>query len=215
MRAALAFLWLAAASSPAQAAPAAPAAPVAISDVSIIPIHDGINTVPQFAADGRPATVVRAWRDNGNAHGHYTYLVLLPLIQKEGDSRTGVVAFDHWPDPLRDTTTASPFDGERVLETVRFARARLDGAPAMVVIRADLGEAASGVLADHAPVDISIYRLESPGVDVGTTPDVFHLVSMTRPAGLFCNADMALATVLHLPLPSDYAGGKAPSGCAD
>ena len=207
MRAALAFLWLAAASSSVQAAPAA------LTDISVIPIHDGMNTVPRFAADGRAATVVRAWRDNGNAHGHYTYLVLLPLLQVEGDSRTGVVTFDDGPPPLRDTTGASPFDGERVLETVRFARARLDGAPATVMIRADLGEAESHVLADHAPVDIRVYRLESPGVDVGTTPDVFKLVSKTRSAGVFCNADMALTTVLHLPLPTDYAGGKAPSGC--
>jgi hypothetical protein len=31
--------------------------------------------------------------------------------------------------------------------------------------------------------------------------------------GGFCNADMALATALHVPLPRDYAGGKAPNGC--
>jgi hypothetical protein len=196
------------------AAPALAAQP-SVSDIAIIPIHDGINTVARFADDARAATIVRAWRDNGNAHGHYTYLVLLPLKQGWGDIRTGVVDFDDGHDPLRDTMTASPFDGERVLETVRFARAKLDGAPATVMIRADLSDASSGVLADHAPVDLRFYRLESPGVDVGTTPDVFHLVSKTRPPGLFCNADMALTTVLHLPLPKDYAGGKAPSGCGE
>jgi hypothetical protein len=66
----------------------------------------------------------------------------------------------------------SPFDGERVLGSVRFAGARLDGKPATIVIRADLAGSASGVLADHAPVDIRIDRLDSSGVQVGTTPDV-------------------------------------------
>jgi hypothetical protein len=193
------------------------AAEPAITDIAVIPIHDGVNTVASFAPDGRTATIIRGWRDNGNAHGHDTYLVLLPLKDDFGAENTaGVVAFeDADNDPLQDTIGVSPFDGERVLGAVRFAKAKLDGAPATVVIRADLGESASGVLADHAPVDIRIYRLESPGVDVGTTPDVFHLVSKTRPPGLFCNADMALTTVLHLPLPKDYAGGKAPSGCGE
>jgi hypothetical protein len=189
--------------------------PAALSDVSVIPIRYGVNTLASFAADGRAATIVRGWRDNGNAHGHDAYLVLLPLKGDDGAEKTqGVVTFDGGSNPLDDTIGVSPFDGERVLGTLRFARAKLDGAPAMVVIVAELGAAKSGVLADHAPVDISIYRLENPGVDVGTTPDVFRLVSKTRPAGVFCNADMALKTVLHLPLPADYAGGKAPSGCS-
>jgi hypothetical protein len=192
---------------------AAQAAPT-LTDVAVIPIHDGINTVEYFAADGRVATIVRAWRDNGNAHGHYLYLVTLPLKDDDGaENRTGVVAFDDGRNPLEDTAGASPFDGERVLQTVRFARAMLDGKPAVVMIRAGLGEAPSGVLADHAPVDIRVYRLESLGVDVGATPDVFRLVAAIRPPGAFCNADMALATALHLPLPADYAGGKGPGGC--
>ncbi|MGC1305439.1 MAG: hypothetical protein WA840_23965 [Caulobacteraceae bacterium] len=187
-----------------------------LGEVAVIAVHDGVNTVAGFATDGRAATIVRGWRDNGNAHGHDVYLVLLPLKNDDGvENTTGVVAFDNGQDPLKDTATASPFDGERALGAVRFARAKVDGAPATVMIRADLGETASGVLADHAPVDISVYRLESPGVDAGTTPDVFRLVSRTRPSGLFCNADMALTTVLHLPLPANYAGGKAPSGCGD
>jgi hypothetical protein len=100
-----------------------------------------------------------------------------------------------------------------VLATLRFARGRLDGVPATVLIRAELGEARSGVVADHAPAEISIYKLESPGVEVGTTPDVFHLIRRIRATGLFCNANMALSTTMGLPLPADYSGGKAPTGC--
>ncbi|RJF88947.1 hypothetical protein D3874_19830 [Oleomonas cavernae] len=197
-------------------ASAAQAAELAISEIAIIPIHGGFNTVEHFAADDRTATVIRAWRGNGNAHGHYSYLVLLPLVESRGtDGEMGVVAFDDGVSPLKDTASVSPFDGERVLGALRFARAKLDGVAATVVIRADLGESDSGILADHAPVDISIYRLEQPDTGAGTTPDVFRIVSKARPTARFCNADMALTTILHLPLPADYAGGAGPSGCGD
>jgi hypothetical protein len=187
------------------------AAEVSVTDISVIPIHGGVNVVPRFAPDGRTAKVVRGWRDNGNAHGHYVYLVLLtPRGGGGGPDTNGVVTFEH-RDGLDDTAGASPFDGERVLQTVRFARARVDGKPATVMIRADLGEAKSGVLADHAPAIIRIYRLESPGVEVGTTPDVFRLVKTIGLEGGFCNADMALATALHVPLPRDYAGALPPA----
>jgi hypothetical protein len=202
----LAIAALAFATAPARAAE------VAVSDIGVMPIHDGVNRIPRFTPDGRTATVVRGWRDNGNAHGHYVYLVLLPT--KEEPKTSGVVTVTS-KDGLDDTIGASPFDGERVLQTVRFARAKIDGKAATVMIRADLGEAKSGVLADHAPVVISIYRLETPGVEVGTSPDLFRLVKTIAPPGGFCSADMALATVLRLPLPADYAGGKAPGGCVD
>ena len=191
--------------------------PPQLVDIAVMSVHDGVNIVPRFTSDGRDATIVKAWRDNGNAHGHFVYLVLLPLPGGccGPGQKTGVVTFDGGKAGLEDTAGVNPFDGERSLEALRFARARWEGKPATLVIRADLGEASTGVLADHAPVDISIYRLDHPGLDVGTTPDLFHLVDRFRPAGLFCNADMALATVMHLPLPADYAGGKGPSGCAD
>jgi hypothetical protein len=209
MRAIAAFALVAVLVSAARAEPA-------VSDIAIIPIRDGVNQIERFAADGRPATIVEGWRDNGNAHGHCVYLVMLPPKENYGPGNTsGVVTFDDGKDGLQDTIGVSPFDGERVLGSVRFARAKLDGKPATIVIRADLADSASGVLADHAPVEIRIYRLDGPGIAVGTTPDVFDLVATIRPQGFFCNADMAIASVLHLALPAEYAGGKTPSGCAD
>jgi len=187
-----------------------------LSDIAVFPVHDGANLIPRFAADGRAATIFRAWRDNGNAHGHDVYLVTLPLKGDDGRENTlGVVPVDDGENDLEDSIGVSPFDGERVTSTVRFARAKLDGTKATVLIRADLGEAKSGVTADHAPLDVSLYQLADPGVKVGTTPDVFKLVRKTRLKGLYCNADMGLHETLGLPLPTDYAGGKAPSGCID
>lgn len=51
------------------AAPAS-AADLKLSDIAVIPIHGGVNTLTAFAPDGRTATIVEGWRDNGNAHGH-------------------------------------------------------------------------------------------------------------------------------------------------
>jgi hypothetical protein len=194
----------------------APAGTPRIEHLIAIPVHDGINLIRRFSPDGRAAIIVRAWRDNGNAHGHFVYLVTLPLAKETGrpEMKTGVVAVER-DNGLEDTIGASPFDGERVLQEVRFVHARLNGSSVTLLVRADLGESASGVLADHAQVEIQVYRLEHPGVEVGTAPDVFRLVSRFKPPGLFCNADMALATVMHVALPRDYAGGKGPSGCSD
>ena len=186
-----------------------------IRDIAVIPIHAGVNTVDRFAPDGRSATIVRAWRDNGNAHGHIVYLVTMARPDCGGGDKACVVDVDDGQTPLQDTIGASPFDGERVLQAVRFAHATVDGAPATVMIRADLGEAKSGVLADHAPAGISLYVLRSPGIEVGTTPDVFKLAFKVRAVGTFCNADMALHVAMGLSLPTDYAGGKGPGGCID
>jgi hypothetical protein len=210
----LAFL-LGAVASTAGAAPAL--ADDRVSDIVIIPIHDGANVIPRFAADGRAATIFRAWRDNGNAHGHDVYLVTLPLNDADGPQNTiGVVTLDDaygYSPPAADVIGVSPFDGERVLSTIRFARAKLDGTEATVLIRADLAEPKNGVMADHALLDVSIYRLQHPGVEVGTTPDAFKLFRRTRLVGRYCNADMGLHVTMGLPLPTDYAGGPAPSGC--
>ncbi len=189
------------------------AADLTLSNIAVIPVHAGVNVIDSFAADGRAATIVRAWRDNGNAHGHVVYLVTMARPNCGDGDKACVVAVDDGSGLLQDIIGASPFDGERVLQTVRFAHANIDGAAATVMIRADLGEAKSGVLADHAPAAVSVYVLRNPGVEVGTTPDVFKLALKVRAVGEFCNADMALHMTFSLPLPSDYAGGRAPSGC--
>ena len=56
-----------------------------VSDIAVIPIHDGVNRIERFAADGRPATIVRGRRDNGNARGHSVHLVLLPTKEGTGE----------------------------------------------------------------------------------------------------------------------------------
>lgn len=181
-----------------------------------VEVREGITKVEGFAEDGRAATIVRAWRGNGNAHGYNLFLVLLPAASGSGaGGGAGVVGFDEGAAGLHDEEKVSPFDGERVLSALRFGRRRSGGRPQTLAIRADLGPGAGGVLADHAPVVIKMFVLAAPGGSVGTTPDVFKLETTLHPEGRYCNADMALHVVLGLPLPADYAGGPAPSGCID
>ena len=182
----------------------AQAAEPALTDIHIIPIKPGVNTIPRFAADGRAATIVRAWRGNGNAHGYNVFLVLLPraegnplgvVRQEDNDSSTG-------GDAIRD----DPFDGERTLGVKRFARAKLNGRVQSVMIAAHLDEAPSHVLADHATATIKVYSLKRSEGAAGDTPDYFSLAWTAHTTARYCNVDLALAETLHVPLPKDYAG---------
>ena len=181
-----------------------------IRDLVPIPLTDGINRVSNATADGRTATVVRAWRENGNAHSYHVYLVLLPRPDKEG---IGLVAIEDGAGGLRDTLADAPFDGERVQRSIRLARARIDGTPAVILIQAVLLSGSAVSLSEPKLAEIEIYRIENPGIDPGTTPDAFHIVRRDAPAGRFCNADKVLETALGLPLPPDYRGGDGPDGC--
>ncbi|AYO82818.1 hypothetical protein [Methylobacterium brachiatum] len=181
-----------------------------IRDIIPIPLQDGINHVPNATADGRAATIVRAWRENGNAHSYHVYLVLLP---QPGRTEAGLVAIEDGAGGLTDSLADTPFDGERVQRSIRLARARIDGVPAVILIQAVLQARSAQSVSEPKPAEIRIYRLESPGIDAGTTPDVFRIVRRDSPPGRFCNADKALATALGLSLPPDYQGGEGPNGC--
>jgi hypothetical protein len=99
--------------------------PPPITDVRPVTLHPGINVVPGFLPGGGTATIIEAWRGNGNAHGHHTWMVLGGAT--EGNP-VGVVGIEGG-ERLVDAVTDDLFDGERVLGAVRFARARVAGRP--------------------------------------------------------------------------------------
>jgi hypothetical protein len=192
------------------AAALAAASPAPVTDIRPISIHPGVNLVPGFAPGGRPAQIIQAWRANGNAHSYNDYLVLTP--DSEG-LPLGVAALVSASDaPPSDLIRDNPFDGERVLGVVRFARAKVNGAEAGVLIVADLDDAPSGVLADHATATVRIYRLLR-GDGVGVTTDVFEPVAALHTDKRYCNAELALRDTLGLPLAADYAGANRVDGC--
>jgi hypothetical protein len=192
------------------AAGLAAASSTPVTDIRPIPIHPGVNVVRGFAPGGREAKIVQGWRANGNAHGYNDYLVLTPNSEGRplGVADLASNAGESPGDLIRD----DPFDGERVLGVVRFARAKVNGAEAGILIVADLDTSPSGVLADHATATVRIYRLVRGG-GVGATTDVFEPVAAIHTDKRYCNAELALRNTLGLPLPPDYAGANRVDGC--
>jgi hypothetical protein len=181
-----------------------------ISDVRPIELRPGANPVGAFTTDGRDAVIYQAWRENGNAHGYNVYLVTLPDPSGAPVSVVGVE--DPERAAPRDLLRDEPFDGERVMGVVRFARARLDGRQQTVLLTADLDAGPDGALADHATATIRVYQLARTD-QVGSTHDHFALVWRTQTRARFCNAELALAKTLRLPLETDYQGANMTDGC--
>ncbi|WP_254602805.1 hypothetical protein [Sphingomonas bacterium] len=202
------LLFLAAATAPAGAPP--------VTGLKPIVLHPGINRVPGFLAGGGTATIVQAWRGNGNAHGYTVWTVLGG--PSEG-SRVGLVGFETpGAEPVRDTIRDEPFDGERVLGAVQFATGqfatgRLRGRPVTLVITADLNQAASGVLADHATATVRWYRLDHAADAFGRPTDDFLPIGSVTTTKRYCNAWLAMRDVAGIRLRGDFAGPNRVDGC--
>ena len=188
---------------------AAPA--VRVADLRPIVLHDGVNTVPGFLPSGGPVTIVQAWRANGNAHGHRDWLVLGPAA--EGHGAAEVTLVNPQSKMLQDVIGDAPFDGERVLGAVRFARGMVNGHLATLLLQTELNEAPSGVLADHATATVRIFRLQATGSDPGDSPFEFRPIWSVTTTKRYCNADLAMSEVLSVPLPSGYGGPNRVDGC--
>lgn len=182
-----------------------------IANLHPITLHDGVNIVPGFLPNGSAATIVQAWRANGNAHGHHDWLVLGSAA--EGHEAAGVTLVNPDTKILQDLIGDAPFDGERVLGSVRFARGTVDGRSASLMLQAELNDAPSGVVADHATATVRVFRLEATGGDPGDSRLELQPISSVTTTKLYCNAELALSQVLSVPLPRDYSGFNRTDGC--
>ncbi len=195
------------------ATPALAAAPT-ITDLVAIDLLPGINRVPAFARDGREATIVQGWVENGNAHGSNLFVVLLP--EPERDNQLYVVRVEPpsgatYVAPV-PTIRDKPHTGEDSIVSVRFAHGRVNGEPATLLLVATRETGDS--LVDPGPATYDVYRLErgEPG-RTGTSPDHFMPIPQERPPQLWGNADLALACHFGLPVPADYAGPDPATEC--
>jgi len=184
--------------------------PPPITAVRPVPIHDGVNDIPGFMPDGGSATIVQAWRENGNAHGHYTWMV---LGGRKGAGLVSFVAFPRDPASGGDTIGASPFDGERVTGDVRLVTASIEGKRVSLAIKGVLDWPPSGIIADHATAVIRWYRLVHLGEQVGGAPDSFEPIGAVRTTKRYCNVDLALRDAAGVTLPADFAGANRVDGC--
>jgi hypothetical protein len=180
-----------------------------LADLQVIPLHDGLNTIPNLAGDGRTGTIVEAWRDNGNAHGYSVFMVLLPSTDEPHQLQ--VVGIDDGK-AVREFAADNPHTGEDVLASLVFARARLDGKPATVLIEA-VRDFPATAIPDPSPATITVYALRRFAGGVGSTPDDFEPAFKLRTTRAYCHTEMALHQELGLPLSRAYGGSAKPDGC--
>jgi hypothetical protein len=192
--------------------PALAAETAAVEEIRVIPVGNGLNCVQNLTTDGHDGLIVQGWRENGNAHGYNRYMVLV----KEGRSLEVVTIVDP-PGAARgdgvlqdDTIRDDPHTFEDAVRSVKFARAKVNGIAATILIVAtrDLSHAQS--LADATPVDVDVYRLTRNPGDVGWPEYYFALAVRERLKGTYRNADCALAGELRIPLADSEAALCAP-----
>lgn len=187
----------------------AAAPPPMPADIRPVALHPGVNQVAGFLPGGGTATIVEAWRGNGNAHGHHAWMILGGA--SEGQP-TGLVGIEQ-ADGIADSVSDNPFDGERVLGAVRFATAQIGGKPVSLLLRADLDEAPSGIPADHATATVRWYRLDHQVDAIGRPTDLFVRIGEVRTTARYCNAELALRDVAGLPLSASFAAANRRDGC--
>ena len=156
-----------------------------ISKLKEIPIKRGINTIKNFGAEGETATIVRAMRSNGNAHGHQIYLMTLEGNEVIGTANGAVL--------LDDVVKDEPFTGEAAIKSVRFARGYCDDKPNhtfMVTATRKFGKPFKS-LYDDTLVEFQLFLLV-PGGDVGYTAQLFVPVAKSMSSRKYVNSDLAL-----------------------
>jgi hypothetical protein len=164
--------------------------------MSALPLHSGVNQIPNIAGDGKGGSISVDWRENGNAWGYSIYMVRAGgSIATVGDE---------------DRLTARPDTGEDVITAVRFARGPYKGRTTTFALVADRNIVES--VPDPATTTIKIYALQRNDEPLGT-PYQFVKVNELHAKRHYCNADMALKTELGLPLPRDYSGPRTLDGC--
>jgi hypothetical protein len=188
--------------------------PQGIANLAPIPLQSGVNTLDKFAVDGWPAIIARAWRDNGNAWGHTTYMVMMEPADGSRHGWNLVSVEAETPPGVAEIVRNSPHTGEDALRSVVFAHGTVDGRPQTLLLIATrkMGES----VPDPATTTIAIYQLVANAQDddpVGTTPDTFRRIRNWQTKKPYCSSDAALATELHIPRPADSEAPETPNGC--
>jgi hypothetical protein len=155
-----------------------------------IELDVGSNQVARFAPDGRDATVILAWQDDGSGHGRDVFSASV--------TGSGSVIMPGGGDSIRD----DPGNDRDMRSSVRFARGQVNGAVATLLLRATRtpGEGATQAV-------YQVFRLIQEDNHYRFAP------VLTERLAPFCNADMALSTASGLPLRRSYRGPMTANGC--
>lgn len=155
-----------------------------------IELNVGVNHITNAAPDGRDATIVLTWQNDGSGYGHDVFAVTIagagPVVMPSG----------------RDTVRDDPYHDRDMLSSIRFARGQVDGADAMLLLTATR-QPGTG----PTPTLYRVFRLARQDDAYRFVP----VLSEQLPAS--CNADMALSVAAGLPLRRSYRGAASSSGC--
>ena len=204
--------WPAEALAAALAVVAAAAAPH-VTDMREIALHSGINPVERFAPDGRDGVIVRAAPTVEVADQTHTDFMALVKPARPGEpwAVARVLDFDGRGAPAggaSDMVSDYPHTGEDQVSSLRFVRARVDGAPAVLLVRARRDFVLP--IPDPSPVTVDVFRLT---IEPDFGEEVFKRVSRRRYPGCYGNTDLALKAVLGLTLPAGVEGPAGPEPC--
>jgi hypothetical protein len=191
--------------SSAHAADAPSAKPTDLVPIEIAP---GLNTIPGFTQDNRPARVLKAWRENGNSYGYSIYMITTAGGMGRSDWNIVPVTVPT-PWQVQDTLTDLPHTFEDMVRSVRFARGKIGGGDEAET----LVFTATRDVKDETPaptqVAFELYKV----VVTDEMGDVLERVRTWRSVKTYCNADAALFREAGLALPRDYEGGEREDGC--
>lgn len=179
-----------------------------------IALHSGVNTIRAFSPDGRTGMVVVGTPNVEVAdQSHTDYFTLVQGV-KLGDPWSVVRTIGlRRPDGSSQDLPADlvedyPHTGEDQVSSVRFARGRVDGQPATLMIRAERDAALP--IPDPSRVTVDVYRLVI-SQDFGEA--LFQPVSRTRSKACFDNSDAALKVMMGLPTPKGFEGDAQAKPC--
>jgi hypothetical protein len=166
-----------------------------LTDLAVMPLQPGMNTIEHFASDDRPAIIAKGWRDNGNAHGYNFFLVLMPSAIGQTDwNVVDIVSDERHPN---DFICDYPHTEDDFVRSVRFARGKLNGVPATLLITA-ARQTGSRPIPDPSIVIFEVYKLEENN-EIGTTRDIFKRALKWQSDKKYVNSDVALQKELGLP----------------
>ena len=195
------------------AALATPALAATLTDMRPIVLKPGVNALPALAPDGRDGLIVQGSHQGSPSADGSSVQFLVLLRQGEGWETVDAQAVPSGSSDLDfggALIQASPHAGEDWKRAVAFARAKVDGAPAFVMLVADRDMRRVQTVYDPVPVDILTYRLQK---DPGWDQDHFVLADRKRTPRCYVNAWLALKDMTGFPLPTFYDGDGAASPC--
>jgi hypothetical protein len=186
-----------------------PALAAVVTDIRPIGLKPGVNRVPRMAPDGRDGIIVQGnHSDSPIADGGS--IQFLVLLQDHDNWQTIGVQAASKPGTDEELIVSVPHVGEDWKRTVTFARAKVDGAPAFVMLVAERDMAKAVNVYTPVPVEVRTYRLQPNTV---TVQDHLALIDRKPAPGCYQNAWLALKEVTGVPLPEGYEGPTAPETC--